>query len=74
MKKISLLSALLLSGLSLAQTLPNGPTNGGYPVIGGPRPVAPIDTNEVILISVAVVLILAMVVYKKRSSTSRKLV
>ncbi|MGQ3577911.1 hypothetical protein ACT72X_08935 [Ornithobacterium rhinotracheale] len=71
MKKISLLSMLMLSSLSFAASggEPGGISgNGGWPVPGGPRPVAPIDTNAIILIVAAVVLIIAMVVYKKVSA------
>lgn len=65
MKKISLLSALLLSGLSFAEIAPEEPTNGGWPAPGGPMPHGPIDTNSIVLIVAAVVLILAMVAYKR---------
>ncbi|MRJ07671.1 hypothetical protein EDL99_02055 [Ornithobacterium rhinotracheale] len=69
MKKISLLSMFLLSSLSFAQLYVDPGSDGYAPVTGGPRPVAPIDTNAIILIVAAVVLIIAMVAYKKMTAS-----
>ncbi|MGV4461611.1 hypothetical protein ACQ1Q5_08775 [Ornithobacterium rhinotracheale] len=74
MKKISLLSMLMLSGIALADgTGPGGarPSSGnnGSVTPGFPEPVAPIDTNAIILIIAAVVLIIAMVAYKKMTAS-----